>query len=80
MSTQLKDQVANAVSADQLSCKHKGNCPTCPICKEWRTDGFPDVKEEEWKPTRVKVEDDNEISQEIEENKVSSTINICDLF
>lgn len=43
MSTELKEQVQNAASADILSCGHKGKCKTCPTCKAFNTDGFPPV-------------------------------------
>lgn len=44
MSTELKEQVQNAITADDLKCGHKGKCSTCKTCKAFNDDGFPQVK------------------------------------
>lgn len=47
MSTELKKQVENAASANDLACGHKGRCKTCPICIKFNDDGFGEVKQVE---------------------------------
>jgi len=50
MSSELKKQVENAISADELPCNHKGKCNTCVHCKsfnEFLESEFVTVKKEE---------------------------------
>lgn len=41
----FKSQIRDAISANDLTCGHKGKCSTCPLCKDFNDDGFPVVRE-----------------------------------